>query len=63
MAVVSMLEYPHDVLQNHFLTVKEVKMQNKSWGRSLRLLRVAASSNLALKRSCAKSGAARLALR
>ena len=41
-----MVACPHERLQIHPLTVKEVKMQNKSWGRSLRLLRVAASSNL-----------------
>jgi Fic family protein len=41
-----MLVYPHEILQNHPLSNERVKVQNNSWRRSTRLLRVAASSNI-----------------
>ena len=45
-----MLVCPHKILQNQSLGIEGVKVQNNSWRRSRRLLRVAASSNMALKR-------------
>ncbi|MEQ1593022.1 MAG: hypothetical protein ABL892_11620, partial [Thiobacillaceae bacterium] len=43
------------ILQNQPLGIKGLKVQNNSWRRSRRILRVAASSNPTLKRDCAKA--------
>jgi putative zinc finger/helix-turn-helix YgiT family protein len=40
-----MLVCPHEILQNQPLGIEGMKVQNNSWRRSRRLLRVAASSN------------------
>jgi hypothetical protein len=45
-----MLVCPHEILQNHPLGIEGMKVQNNSWRRSRRFLRVAASSNKALHR-------------
>ena len=50
-----MLVCPHEILQNQSLSIEGVNVQNNSWRRSRRLLRVAASSNPALKRDAPKA--------
>ncbi|MDP1613506.1 MAG: hypothetical protein Q8M11_20800, partial [Sulfuritalea sp.] len=43
-----MLVYPHEILHNHSLGIEGMKVQDNSWCRSKPLLRVAASSNMAV---------------
>ncbi|OCX88069.1 hypothetical protein A6P08_00535 [Acidithiobacillus thiooxidans] len=51
-----MLVCPHEILQNQSLSIEGVKVQNNSWRRSRRLLRVAASSNTAVNRGAQTAG-------
>jgi hypothetical protein len=43
-----MLVCPHEILQNQSLSIEGVNVQNNSWRRSRRLLRVVALSNIVL---------------
>ncbi|MDP2169062.1 MAG: hypothetical protein Q8J96_01435, partial [Rhodocyclaceae bacterium] len=54
-----MLAFPHDWLQNHANVPVGVFVKINSCRPSLRFLRVAASSNPAVERTCAKSRAGR----
>ncbi|MCX7171746.1 MAG: hypothetical protein NTY41_16100, partial [Proteobacteria bacterium] len=58
---VAMLVYPHEILHNHSFGIEGMNVQNNSWCRSKRLLRVAASSNPALNTDAPPAAARRLA--
>jgi len=50
-AAVVMMAFPREKMHNHFLGYRGVKMQINSRDRRLGFLRVAASSNISLKRT------------